>query len=47
VDYVEPRTGDVPHSQASSDLLRSVLPDLQAIELEDAVREVYDWYMAE
>lgn len=45
VDYVDPRPGDVPHSQASSDLLRTVLPDLQSIELEDAVREVYDWYM--
>ena len=45
VDYVEPRAGDVPHSQASSDLLRTVLPNLQAIELEEAVREVYDWYM--
>lgn len=46
VDYVDPRPGDVPHSQASSELLRSVLPDLHAPELEDAVREVYDWYMA-
>lgn len=46
VEYVDPRPGDVPHSQASSELLRSILPDLQAPELEDAVREVYDWYMA-
>ena len=47
VDHVAPRPGDVPHSQASSELLRSVLPELQVPTLEDAVREVYDWYMAE
>ncbi|QNN63911.1 NAD-dependent epimerase/dehydratase family protein [Leucobacter denitrificans] len=44
VDYTEPRPGDVRHSQASSSLLQSLIHDLRAPALPDALREVYDWY---
>ncbi|WGW12174.1 NAD-dependent epimerase/dehydratase family protein [Saxibacter everestensis] len=46
VEYVEPRAGDVPHSQASSELLTSLLPDLEAVAFEDSIREVYEWYFS-
>lgn len=45
VNYVEPRVGDVKHSQASSALLRTILPDLVQPSFEDSLKEVYDWYM--
>lgn len=45
VNYVEPRVGDVKHSQASSELLRTILPDLVQPSFEDSLKEVYDWYM--
>lgn len=45
VNYVEPRVGDVKHSQASSEVLESVLPDLVRPSFEDSLKEVYDWYM--
>lgn len=46
VEHVEPRTGDVKHSQASSELLTRILPDIERPEFVDALKEVYDWYMA-
>lgn len=45
VEYVEPRTGDVKHSQASSAVLESILPDLVQPSFEHSLKEVYDWYM--
>jgi UDP-glucose 4-epimerase len=46
VEYVQPRAGDVKHSQASSALLTSLLPDVQQPDFVHALKEVYDWYMA-
>lgn len=45
VNYVEPRVGDVKHSQASSAVLESVLPDIVKPSFEESLKEVYDWYM--
>lgn len=45
VNYVAQRVGDVKHSQASSEVLESVLPDLVKPSFEDSLKEVYDWYM--
>lgn len=45
VNYVEPRVGDVKHSQASSATLRSILPDVVQPSFADSLKEVYDWYM--
>ena len=47
VEYVERRPGDVSHSQASSTLLESLLPDVERPEFVQALREVYDWYMGQ
>ncbi|MGH3704628.1 MAG: NAD-dependent epimerase/dehydratase family protein [Agromyces sp.] len=44
VDYVAPRPGDVPHSQASSDRLLSLVPDAERPTLRQAITEAYDWY---
>lgn len=46
VDYVEPRPGDVRHSQASSELLGSLIPDVVKPDFMHSLREVYEWYMA-
>jgi UDP-glucose 4-epimerase len=45
VQYVDPRAGDVKHSQASSTLLTSLLPDVEQPDFVHALKEVYDWYM--
>ncbi|MDE8668147.1 NAD-dependent epimerase/dehydratase family protein [Pseudarthrobacter sp. H3Y2-7] len=45
VQYVDPRPGDVKHSQASSALLTSLLPDVVQPDFVHALKEVYDWYM--
>ena len=43
--FTAPRVGDVPHSQASPDLLISLLPSIAQPTLRDALAEVYHWYM--
>ncbi|RDV09356.1 NAD-dependent epimerase/dehydratase family protein [Arthrobacter sp. RT-1] len=45
VQYVDPRAGDVKHSQASSERLTSLLPDVMQPSFVEALKEVYDWYM--
>ncbi|UKA65928.1 NAD-dependent epimerase/dehydratase family protein [Arthrobacter sp. FW306-05-C] len=45
VEYVERRQGDVKHSQASSELLSSLLPEVVQPDFVHALKEVYDWYM--
>jgi UDP-glucose 4-epimerase len=42
--HVEPRRGDVRDSQASSDRLRSLFPDLAAIQLRDGLAETLAWF---
>ncbi|GAB6858986.1 NAD-dependent epimerase/dehydratase family protein [Microbacterium xylanilyticum] len=46
-EFADRRVGDVPHSQASPELLRSLLPCVKQPSLEDALAEVYGWYMAQ
>lgn len=45
VDYTEPRPGDVPHSQASSELLLSLFPDIIVPDFTEALKEAYEWYL--
>lgn len=45
VEYGPSRAGDVPHSQASSALLKSLLPGLEPPTFEAAVAETFEWYM--
>jgi UDP-glucose 4-epimerase len=42
--HVEPRAGDVPHSQADATVLRHLFPDLEPIAFADAVRATVDWF---
>lgn len=44
-EFVDRRVGDVPHSQASPVLLRTLLPSVEQPSLEEALAEVYRWYM--
>jgi UDP-glucose 4-epimerase len=43
-EHVEPRAGDVRHSQAFSGRLRELFPDVEAAELDDALRATVDWF---
>lgn len=42
-NHVEPRPGDVPHSQADNALLRSLFPGVSPISLEDGLRQTVEW----
>jgi UDP-glucose 4-epimerase len=42
--HVEPRAGDVAHSQADASLLQSLFPDIEPIALRDAVQMTVDWF---
>jgi len=41
--HVEPRVGDVRHSQADNSALRSLLPDVQATPLREGLSATIDW----
>jgi UDP-glucose 4-epimerase len=41
--HVERRPGDVPHSQADSTVLRSLLPDVTPVPLDTGLRRTVDW----
>jgi UDP-glucose 4-epimerase len=43
VQYGEPRPGDVRHSQAGNDLLRSLFPNLRPVELATGLAETIAW----
>lgn len=43
-DHVAPRAGDVPHSQASNDLLRSLFPSVQPTSLDDGLTATLEWF---
>jgi UDP-glucose 4-epimerase len=47
VDHVEPRAGDVRHSQADSTRLHKLFPDVVPTELPDALRATVEWFRAE
>ncbi|MFJ6600822.1 NAD-dependent epimerase/dehydratase family protein [Micrococcus luteus] len=39
----DPRPGDVPHSQAANDSLRSLFPDVEPVSLREGVRQTIEW----
>jgi UDP-glucose 4-epimerase len=43
VDHVEPRAGDVRHSQARNDSLRSLFPDVVPVDLDEGLRSTITW----
>jgi UDP-glucose 4-epimerase len=47
VEHVEPRVGDVRHSQADSTRLRELFPDVTPVGLTDALRATVDWFRTE
>jgi UDP-glucose 4-epimerase len=42
--HVEPRPGDVPHSQADATVLHSLFPDLEPVAFANAVYTTVDWF---
>jgi UDP-glucose 4-epimerase len=42
--HVDPRAGDVAHSQADSTVLRRLFPDVQPVAFAEAVRLTVDWF---
>ena len=44
VEFMEPRPGDVRHSQASNQRLRALFPDAKATPLEDGLTRTIDWF---
>jgi UDP-glucose 4-epimerase len=47
VEHVEPRAGDVRHSQADSTRLHELFPTVVPTPLVDALRATVDWFVAE
>jgi UDP-glucose 4-epimerase len=44
IDHVEPRAGDVRHSQADNTLLLDLFPDIEPIDLRDGLQQTVDWF---
>lgn len=44
VEYLPPRTGDVPHSQADNSRLMERFPGVQAVPLREGLRATVDWF---
>ena len=42
--HIEPRVGDVRHSQAANDRLRALFPSVEAVDLDEELRRTLDWY---
>ena len=42
--HVDPRPGDVAHSQADATVLRGLFPDIEPVAFADAVRITVDWF---
>jgi len=42
--HVDPRPGDVAHSQADATVLRGLFPDIEPVSLADAVRVTVQWF---
>lgn len=47
VEHREPRPGDVRHSQASSQRLTELFPDISAVPLETGLSRTVDWFLAQ
>lgn len=45
VQYLPERPGDIRHSGASTEALHQLLPKLNQTDFEQALREVYEWYL--
>ena len=43
-EFLDPRVGDVPHSQAANDRLRALFPDIAPVELTDGLRRTIEWF---
>lgn len=44
VEHVDPRPGDVRHSQADSTRLRELFPGVEPVALADGLRATYEWF---
>jgi UDP-glucose 4-epimerase len=44
VEHLEPRAGDVRHSQADSTRLQELFPDVEAVELRDGLAQTVEWF---
>jgi UDP-glucose 4-epimerase len=44
VEHLDPRPGDVPHSQADSSRLRSLFPDVAPVDLDEGLAATVDWF---
>jgi UDP-glucose 4-epimerase len=44
VEHLDPRAGDVRHSQADSTRLHELFPDVEAIDLRDGLEQTVDWF---
>jgi UDP-glucose 4-epimerase len=44
VVFSDPRSGDVPHSQADPSRLRALFPDIEPVGLQAGLRQTVDWF---
>jgi UDP-glucose 4-epimerase len=44
VEHLDPRPGDVRHSQADSTRLQELFPDVEAVELRDGLAQTVEWF---
>jgi UDP-glucose 4-epimerase len=44
VDHLEPRAGDVRHSQADNTLLRDLFPDVEPLSLVEGLQDTVEWF---
>jgi UDP-glucose 4-epimerase len=44
VDHLEPRAGDVRHSQADNTLLRELFPDVEPVSLVEGLQDTVEWF---
>jgi UDP-glucose 4-epimerase len=44
VEHIDPRPGDVRHSQADSTVLTKLFPDVSPVSLEDGLAATVEWF---
>lgn len=47
IEYVNPRPGDVKHSQADNTVLRSLFPEVQPVPLDEGISATVAWFRGE
>jgi UDP-glucose 4-epimerase len=47
IQFRDPRPGDVPHSQANNDVLRSLFPNAVPTPLENGLEQTFDWFRSQ